>query len=129
MELTGKIIAVLPAREGVSRTGNPWKTQEYVLETVNEQYPRKMCFNLFGADKISQFNIQVGEMLTVSFDIDCRQWQDRWFNDIRAWKVERVGEQPAAPAPAVGAEAAPFPPASAAPVDFSAGNESDDLPF
>ena len=62
MELTGKIIAVLPAREGVSRTGNPWKTQEYVLET-HDQYPRKMCFNLFGADKIDQFNIQLGEEL------------------------------------------------------------------
>ena len=128
MELSGKIIAVLPAREGVSRSGNPWNTQEYVLET-HDQYPRKMCFNLFGADKIEQFNIQLGEELTVSFDIDCRQWQDRWFNDIRAWKVERVSAQaPAAQAP-VAESAAPFPPASAAPVDFTAGDEKDDLPF
>lgn len=133
MELSGKIIAVLPAREGVSRSGNPWKTQEYVLET-HDQYPRKMCFNLFGADKIDQFNIQLGEELTVSFDIDCRQWQDRWFNDIRAWKVERVGAPGAAPQP-VGDGAVPFPPASSAPVapsapvDFTAGDEKDDLPF
>jgi len=99
-----------------------------VLET-HDQYPRKMCFNLFGVDKIEQFNIQLGEELTVSFDIDCRQWQDRWFNDIRAWKVERVGAQaPAAQAP-VAESAAPFPPASAAPVDFTAGDEKDDLPF
>ena len=49
-----------------------------------------MCFDVFGADKIEQFNIQMGEELTVSFDIDARQWQDRWFNSIRAWKVERV---------------------------------------
>lgn len=132
MELSGKIIAVLPAREGVSRSGNPWKTQEYVLET-HDQFPRKMCFNLFGADKIDQFNIQLGEELTVSFDIDCRQWQDRWFNDIRAWKVERVGAQASAPQP-VGDGAVPFPPASSAPassapVDFTAGDEKDDLPF
>ena len=123
MELSGKIIAVLPAREGVSRTGNPWKTQEYVLET-HDQYPRKMCFDVFGEDKINQFNIQVGEELTVSFDIDAREWQGRWFNSIRAWKVERAGAQQPAPAQDV-----PFPPMNAAPVDFSAGDEKDDLPF
>ena len=129
MELKGKIIAVLPAREGVAKSsGNPWKIQEYVLETTGEQYPRKMCFNVFGADKIDQFNIQLGEELTVSFDIDCRQWQDRWFNDIRAWKVERVSDQASVPQP-MNESAAPFPPVSAAPVDFSAGDEKDDLPF
>lgn len=128
MELSGKIIAVLPAREGVSKAGNPWKTQEYVLET-HDQYPRKMCFNIFGADKITQFDIKIGEEVTVSFDIDCREWQGRWFNDIRAWKVERVvpGQAPAE-AP-VAETATPFPPASSAPVDFTAGNENDDLPF
>lgn len=125
MELSGKIIAVLPAREGVSKVGNPWKIQEYVLET-HDQYPRKMCFNIFGADKIAQFNIQIGEELTVSFDIDCREWQGRWFNDIRAWKVERGGAQPAAPTVD---SAAPFPPVSSAPVDFTANSEGDDLPF
>ena len=53
MEITGKIIAVLPERGGVSqRTGSEWKVQEYVLET-QEQYPRKMCFDVFGADKIA----------------------------------------------------------------------------
>lgn len=126
MELTGKIIAVLPAKEGVSKAGNPWMTQEYVLET-HDQYPRKMCFNLFGADKINQFNIQIGEELTVSFDIDCREWQGRWFNDIRAWKVERVNatEQTSANA----TEQAPIPPISAAPVDFTQNDTTDDLPF
>ena len=91
MEFTGKIIAILQPRGGVSKTsGNEWKAQEYVIEN-HDQYPKKMCFDIFGADKIEQFNIQMGEELTVSFDIDARQWQDRWFNSIRAWKVERVG--------------------------------------
>ena len=90
MEFTGKIIAILPPRGGVSKTsGNEWKSQEYVIEN-HDQYPRKMCFDVFGADKIEQFNIQMGEELTVSFDVDARQWNDRWFNSIRAWKVERV---------------------------------------
>ncbi len=125
MEITGKIIAVLPARSGTSaRTGSEWKVQEYVLET-QEQYPRKMCFDIFGADKIDQFAIQLGEQLTVSFDIDAREYQGRWYNSIRAWKVERVAAQSPVDT------AAPFPPVAdmAAPADFSAGDSKDDLPF
>ena len=124
MELSGKVIAVLEPRAGVSKTGNPWKEQEYVNET-QEQYPRRMCFDVFGEDKITQFNIQVGEELTVHFDVDAREWQGRWFNSIRAWKVERVSAQQPAPID----EGVPFPPMNAAPVDFSAGDEKDDLPF
>ena len=123
MELSGKVIAVLEPRGGVSKTGNPWKVQEYVIET-HDQYPRRMCFDVFGEDKITQFNIQVGEELTVHFDVDAREWQGRWFNSIRAWKVERANaEQPSQ------VEGAPFPPPPTAPVDFTAGDEKDDLPF
>lgn len=124
MEFTGKIIAILPPRGGVSKSGNEWKVQEFVIED-HGQYPRKMCFDVFGADKIEQFNIQMGEELTVSFDIDARQWQDRWFNSIRAWKVERVNN-----APANNEAGAPLPPPipNATP-DFLAGDASDDLPF
>ena len=68
MEITGKIIAVLPEQGGVSKNGNEWKKQEYVLET-HDQYPKKVCFQLFGADRIAQAAIQPGEELTVSFDI------------------------------------------------------------
>ena len=134
MELTGKIIAVLPANSGVSqRTGNAWMSQEYVIE-VPGQFPRKCVFRLFGEDRIKQFNIQNGEELTIQFDIDAHEYNGRWFNNIRAWNVQRVdpntvaamagGMQPAgapfppagapvAAAPAAGATA-PFPPASAA---------------
>lgn len=123
MEITGKIIAVLPERGGVSKTGNEWKMQEYVLET-HEQYPRKICFNVFGADKISQFNIQAGEEMTVSFDINAREYNGRWYNDIRAWRVERGTALAPAPeySPAIDA-----PKANA--VDFGSQNEADDLPF
>ena len=127
MELAGKVIAVLEPRGGVSKNGNEWKVQEYVIET-HDQYPRRMCFDVFGADKIQQFNIQVGEELNVFFDIDAREWQGRWFNSIRAWKVERVN----ADAQQMPPMDAPFPPlnaAPAAPVDFSSSDEKDDLPF
>lgn len=124
MEFSGKIIAVLPERGGVSRNGNEWKSQEYVIEN-HDQYPRKMCFDVFGADKIAQFNIQVGQELTVSFDIDAREWNGRWFNSLRAWKVEpnQAGAPMGGPVPPV-SSATP-----AAPVDFAATDEKDDLPF
>lgn len=133
MELTGKIIAVLPERGGVSKAGNEWKIQEYVLETM-DQYPRKMMFNVFGADRIAQFNVQLGEVLTVSFDIDSREYNGRWYNDIRAWKVDRNVAPAAAPAAApIAAAGAPMTPPvtdpfGAAP-QMNASSEADDLPF
>ena len=123
MEFTGKIIAILQPKSGVSRNGNEWKSQEYVIEN-HDQYPRKMCFDVFGDEKIKQFNIQMGEELTVSFDIDARQWQDRWFNSIRAWKVERVN----AASPIEQAAPLPAPEQNPAP-SFTAEDSTDDLPF
>ena len=135
MELTGKVIAVLDARGGISKsTGNPWKMQDYVIET-NEQYPRRMCFNVFGEDKINQFNIQVGEEITVSFDINAREYQGRWFNDIRAYNVIRGQVAPAPGAPVAAPQATPFPPADGATAPFPPAQEpagegsADDLPF
>ncbi len=122
MEITGKIIAVLPERSGVSaRSGAEWRCASYVLETM-EQYPRKMNFEVFGTDRIQQFNIQVGETMIVSFDIDAHEFNGRWFNSIRAWKVDRnLQAAAAAPSPAVdAANIPPFAPAPAAPAPFAA---------
>ena len=121
-----------------------WKVASYVLETM-EQYPRKCCFEVFGTDRIAQFNIQVGQMLTVSLDIDAREYNGRWYNQIRAWKVVPYDPNavavPADPNAGFGAapQAAPFPPAaSAAPAPAAApapeaqafsGESNDDLPF
>ena len=94
MEIQGKIIAVLPERSGVSARGE-WKSQTYVIET-QEQYPKKMAFDVFGADRIANFCIQLGEVIDVSFDIDAHEYQGRWFNSIRAWNVTKVPQQAAA---------------------------------
>lgn len=88
MEITGRIIAILQPKGGVSKTGNEWKMQEYVIET-HEPYPKKICFEVFGEDKIEQLNIQIGEELTISFDINARQWQDKWYNSFRTWNIIR----------------------------------------
>lgn len=130
MEFTGRIIAVLEARSGTARsTGNPWMMQDYVIEETIGQYPKRMCFNVFGEDKIKNFNIQVGQELTVSFDVNAREYQGRWYNDIRAWKVEPAA-QAAAPVQPIPA-AAPFPPAdnAAAAFDSNSGDDTSDLPF
>ena len=97
-EIGGKIIAVLDKRNGISASTNtPWSVQQYVIET-HEQYPKKLCFDVFGEDKINQFNIQIGEELTVYLDINAREYQGRWYNSFRAWKVERTTSQPSIPA-------------------------------
>ncbi len=130
MDLTGKVIAILQPRSGVStRTGNPWMTQEYVIE-IPGQYPRKMLFNIFGEDRIKQFNIQAGEEITVQFDIDAREFNGRWFNDIRAYNIIR-GQIAQSVPQATTTQAAPpqtnspFPPAQ----EPAGENAADDLPF
>lgn len=139
MEITGKIIAVLPAQSGVAqRTGNPWKSQEYVIET-HDQYPKKCCFKVFGDEKISRFNIQTGEEVTVSFDINAREYNGKWFNSVDAWNVTRTGAAQGAPQSpvvyqtdpvpeseyqvAARGTAEPFPPIQ------PPGDGTDDLPF
>ena len=136
MELQGKVIAALPERSGVSARGE-WKSQEFVIEYQENQYPRHMAFSVFGADRLQRFNIQVGQTVLVAFDIDAREWNGRWFTDIRAFDVRQVDPNAAAApvaqaapiqanaAPAVEANpAAPFPPQQE-----SAGDSADDLPF
>ena len=138
MEIQGKVIAVLPERSGVSARGE-WKSQTYVIET-QEQYPKKMAFDVFGADRIANFGIQLGEVINVSFDIDAHEYQGRYFNQIRAWNVTKVSQQAAQQAMASSANAAGvanptnqqnlFPPEqqSAQQQAQQRGN-SDDLPF
>ena len=136
MELQGKIIQALPVKTGTSARGE-WKVQEFVLETLDAQFPRKMVFSVFGEDRLQRFNIQVGQDVNVSFDIDAREYQGRWYNSIRAFDVRPViaavqapvDNPPFAAAPTTGA----IPPASPAPFgapEASApGDSSEDLPF
>ena len=134
MEIQGKVIAVLPEISGVSARGE-WKSQTYVIET-QEQYPKKMAFDVFGADRLAQFNIHSGEEILVSFDIDAHEYQGRWFNSIRAWNVTKVSQQAMASSANAAGVANPtnqqnlFPPEqqSAQQQAQQRGN-SDDLPF
>ena len=91
MEIQGKIIAVLPTRSGTSARGTQWSSQTAVIET-QEQYPKKLAFDVIN-DKIEQLNIQLGEILTVQFDINAREYNGRWFNSVNAWNVIRQTQQ------------------------------------
>lgn len=133
MEVTGKIIAKLPKMEGTSKAGRPWQKQEYVLET-HETYPKKVKFDFFG-DKVDQYPLEIGDEVTVSYDIESREFNNRWYTDIRAWKAEKATT--AAPAQAQGqpAQAAvptpdAFPQAQGPAFDANAPQSpTDDLPF
>lgn len=136
IEVEGVIIKEYPPREGVSKSsGNAWKSQDYVIQT-RDAYPRTCLFNVFGADRIEQFNIHQGDTVHVWLDINARAWQDRYFNDIRAFRVDHIdpnavntGAMPTQPASNLGAA----PQAAAPQADpFSGGASGDsnnDLPF
>ena len=90
MDIIGKAIAALQVKSGVSqRTGEQWQSREYVIET-QEQYPKKICFEVFGIDKLKEFNIRNNDLIKVHFDITAREYNGKWYNSIRAWKVEHV---------------------------------------
>ena len=133
MEISGKIIQVLPEQGGVSKTsGKEWKLQAYVLET-QEQYPRKVHFEVFGEDRIKANPCQLDDIVTVSFDIESREFNGRWYTSIRAWKIQQgVVETTAAPVVVPTAAQTPVaaPQANVATFDAAAGvDETTDLPF
>ena len=127
MEISGRIIQVLPLQSGTSKTGNAWKKQEYVLET-KDNYPRKVKFDFFG-ERVDQFPLTVGDDVIVSFDLESREFNGRWYTDVRGWKAEKISTGPTmvqepneAPTNDFGVHA----------VDHFAtptSDESDDLPF
>lgn len=129
MELQGKVIAVLPVRSGVSARGE-WKSQSFVIET-HDSFPRKMVFDVFGEERLTRFNIQLGQEVNVSFDIDAHEYNGRWFNNIRAFDVRLVDPNTVSAAPAAqAAPAAPQQPANAPfPPQPEQSNSDDDLPF
>ena len=132
MKIIGKAIAVLPVKSGVSqRTGEQWQSREYVIET-QKQYPKRMCFEVFGTDKLKEFNIRNNDLIKVHFDITAREYNGKWYNSVRAWKVEHVNPQSQTTETTQVLTSAPVqaPAPAPAPVAAPAAQESDDdLPF
>lgn len=126
MNISGKVVQVLPIQTGTSKAGNPWQKQEFVLEQGG-QYPRKVCISLFG-DNVAKIP-QVGQDVMVSVDIDSREFNGRWYTEIKAWNVVQAGAQQAAPAPQQVATAPAAAPAQPQPAPAPQAGVADDLPF
>jgi hypothetical protein len=84
MDISGKIIQFLPAQTGQGKNG-PWKKQEFILET-GDTYPKKICIAVWG-DKIDLGSFKPGDTVDVSFDVESREYNGRWYTDVKAWKV------------------------------------------
>ena len=127
MDAEGKIIVKLPLQSGVSKAGNNWSKQEYVLET-QEAYPKKIHFSFFG-DRANQYPLEVGDTVRLSFDIDSHEYNGRWFTSINGWKAEKIdlnnqASQTTQQNTTGVSETVPPPP-----VFTPAADEPDDLPF
>jgi Domain of unknown function (DUF3127) len=99
MDISGKIIQLLPAQEGQGKNGT-WKKQEFILETA-DTYPKKVCIAVWG-DKIDVKSFKPGDAVDVSFDVESREFNGRWYTDVKAWKIIAAKQKDgkAAPAPA-----------------------------
>lgn len=128
VKFTGKIISAGQVQMGTSQNGTQWSSQEYVIEELNEQYPSRAVIQVYGSDKIQQFGIQVGEIITANIGLKAHQSRDgRWFNQLDCWKVERPNGQQQMQA---------FPPqvnASGQPIQqnaqYAGGQQKSGLPF
>lgn len=94
VKFTGKIIAAGQVQMGTSQNGTQWSSCEYTIEELNEQYPSRAVISVYGSDKLQQFNIQLGEIITANIGLKAHQSRDgRWFNQLDCWKVERPNGQ------------------------------------
>ena len=122
MEIKGKVILALPEQSGVSSSsGKAWKKREYVLET-QDSFPKKVHFDFFG-DRADQYPLTPGDEITLSFDIESREYNGRWYTSIRGWKAEKAGSVPP------GGGGSDIPPMDNVPPPPPAPNDNDDLPF
>ena len=135
MEITGKIIAVMPEVSGVSSRGNAWKKREYVLENTEGQFARKVAFTCFG-DNADRIQLELGQEVKIYFDIESRAFNGRWYTDIRAWRAEPynaaaqvAGAAQATYAPAATAAPAAAPTAAPAAPNVQGAPDDDLFPF
>jgi hypothetical protein len=87
MQLTAKLIQLLPIQTGTGKNGE-WKKQDIIVET-DGQYPKKVCISIWG-DKINEQQLVIGNNLTIDFDIESREFSGRWYTDLKAWKIELI---------------------------------------
>ena len=126
LELEGRITQKLPVQQGTSARG-AWAKQEFIFEYQEGNFPAQICMNVWGEDKVRDLDkYQVGDKVKISFNLSSREYNGRWYTDVRAWRIEPAGA-PQAPQHAQPSQPAPAPMPSAD--DFSASLTDEDLPF
>ena len=133
LELEGRISRKFAKQNGQGAKG-PWMKQDFVLEFQDGNYTSEVCFTSFGTDKVAERDrYQVGDEVKVSFNIRAREFNGRWYNDVRVWRISPVGEQaPQRPAVQNDFQGYGAPPQQApAPTldDMPAEDGDNDLPF
>jgi hypothetical protein len=114
MQLTAKLVQLLALQTGTGKNGQ-WKKQDIIVET-DATYPKKICISIWG-DKIDASQLQPGNQLKIDFDVESREYNGRWYTDVKAWKIEVAGASSQQPGENAGV------PAQNSPV------MDDDLPF
>ena len=125
LEIEGRIFSILPLQSGTSKAGNEWKKQDFVLETET-QYPKKVCMTMWG-EKIEQFNISEGDKVRAAFDIESREYNGRWYTDVKVWRVTKLDG--AGSGSASGSTGVPHPADQSNPAIDISSVDDDDLPF
>jgi hypothetical protein len=85
MQLNAKLVQLLPLQTGTGKNGQ-WKKQDIIVET-DGQYPKKVCISIWG-DKINESLLKIGNQLKIDFDVESREYNSRWYTDVKAWKIE-----------------------------------------
>lgn len=93
LKVTGKVKKILEEQSGESKNG-PWRKREFILEMPGK-FPRLVCITQWG-DQIDQANLEVDETVTAFIDLQSREYNGRWYTDVKAWKIEK-GEATAPP--------------------------------
>jgi len=128
MEIIGKLIQKMPMQSGIGKTGNSWQKQEFVIETL-EQFPRKVCAQLWGEKTAVLETLNIEDKVVVSFDLESREFNGKWYTDVKAYKLDLVA------APATQPQPSPTAPSIAIsdqlPQEFETFSDEggDDLPF
>ena len=127
LELEGTLVKVQPEQTGSGKNGQ-WVKQEFVVET-QEQYPKKACFSAWGdrTNDLKQFAL--GDKLRVTFSVESREYNDRWYTDLRAYRIELASEVTNTPTPSYQAPAQRPATPKASSVDLPSFSEDEDLPF
>lgn len=140
-EIEGRIVLDLGLVEGVSKAGNNWRKHEWVLETQG-MYPRRIHFSVWG-DKNESMNFEINQAYIISVDIESREYNGRWYTDVKAYSARPQGAEaqqpmqqgggapipPAPQGPSFGGQSGPSFGTPAQPDSFGASDNTDDLPF